>query len=121
MMPNYDEGSIKTLDWQEHIRKRPGMYIGGTDKAGLHHLLWEIVDNCVDEAIHGHADQITVQLSADQKRLLVKDNGRGIPVEPHPKDPQNRSALVVIFSELHAGGKFGDGAYKTSGGLHGVL
>jgi DNA gyrase subunit B/topoisomerase-4 subunit B len=120
MSTEYSADQITILKGLEAVRKRPGMYIGGTDKAGLHHLLWEIVDNCVDEAIHGHADQITVQLSADQKRLLVKDNGRGIPVEPHPKDPQKRSALVVIFSELHAGGKFGDGAYKTSGGLHGV-
>ncbi len=119
-MTDYNAEQITILKGLEAVRKRPGMYIGGTDKAGLHHLLWEVVDNSVDEAIHGHADQIWVFLSENQKRLLVRDNGRGIPVEPHPKDPQKRSTLEVIFSELHAGGKFGDGAYQTSGGLHGV-
>ena len=96
------------------------MYIGGTDKAGLHHLLWEVLDNAVDEVIHGHADHIQVSLSSDRRELTIKDNGRGIPVEPHPQDPNGRSTLEVIFTELHAGGKFEEGAYKTAGGLHGV-
>jgi len=116
----YDAGQITLLKGLEAVRRRPGMYIGGTDKAGLHHLLWEILDNSVDEAIHGYADHVQVTLSADQRELTVKDNGRGIPVAPHPQDPAGRSTLEVIFTELHAGGKFEEGAYKTAGGLHGV-
>ena len=116
----YNASQITILKGLEAVRKRPGMYIGGTDKAGLHHLLWEVLDNAVDEAIHGYANQIQVSLSSDKKSLTVKDNGRGIPVDPHPQDPQGRSTLEVIFTELHAGGKFEEGAYKTAGGLHGV-
>jgi DNA gyrase subunit B/topoisomerase-4 subunit B len=116
----YGASQITILKGLEAVRRRPGMYIGGTDKSGLHHLLWEVLDNAVDEVIHGHADHIQVTLSADRRGLTVKDNGRGIPVEPHPQDAAGRSTLEVIFSELHAGGKFEEGAYKTAGGLHGV-
>ncbi|MAD60952.1 MAG: DNA topoisomerase IV subunit B, partial [Myxococcales bacterium] len=116
----YDASKITILKGLEAVRRRPGMYIGGTDKAGLHHLLWEVLDNAVDEVIHGHADHIQVTLSSDRRELTIKDNGRGIPVEPHPQDPNGRSTLEVIFTELHAGGKFEEGAYKTAGGLHGV-
>jgi DNA gyrase/topoisomerase IV subunit B len=116
----YDASKITILKGLEAVRRRPGMYIGGTDKSGLHHLLWEVLDNAVDEVIHGHADHIQVILSSDRRELTIKDNGRGIPVEPHPQDPNGRSTLEVIFTELHAGGKFEEGAYKTAGGLHGV-
>jgi DNA gyrase subunit B/topoisomerase-4 subunit B len=117
---DYDASKITLLKGLEAVRRRPGMYIGGTDKTGLHHLVWEVLDNSVDEAIHGFADHVQVTLSSDHRELTIRDNGRGIPVAVHPQDPQGRSTLEVIFSELHAGGKFEEGAYKTAGGLHGV-
>src|SRR6185437_4144324 len=100
------------------VRKRPGMYIGSLGAAGLHHLVWEILDNSVDEAMNGHASAIDVTLDADGTSVTVSDNGRGIPVDVHPKT--KTSALEVILCTLHAGGKFEHQNYKTSGGLHGV-
>jgi len=114
----YTARDIDVLEGLEPVRKRPGMYVGGTGADGLHHLLWEIVDNAVDEAIAGYATRITVTLHPDGNTCTVDDNGRGIPVDIHPT--QKRPALEVIFTTLHAGGKFKDGVYVTSGGLHGV-
>ena len=114
----YDAASIEVLEGLEPVRKRPGMYIGGTDERALHHLFAEVLDNSMDEAVAGHADRIEVALDADG-RVTVSDNGRGIPVDPHPKFP-DKSALEVVLTTLHAGGKFSDKAYQTAGGLHGV-
>ena len=114
----YDASSIEVLEGLEPVRKRPGMYIGGTDERALHHLVAEILDNSMDEAVAGHANRIEVDLHADHS-ITIRDNGRGIPVDPHPKFP-GKSALEVILCTLHAGGKFSGKAYQTSGGLNGV-
>ena len=118
--PTYNAASIQVLKGLEPVRKRPAMYIGGTDTLGLHHLLWELVDNAVDEAINKFATYITVTLHDDGQSASVRDNGRGIPVDVHPDDPQKRGALELILTTLHAGGKFDQGNYLRSGGLHGV-
>jgi DNA gyrase subunit B/topoisomerase-4 subunit B len=118
MATNYTAKDITVLEGLEPVRKRPGMYIGGVGSAGLHHLVWEIVDNSVDEAMNGHASNIVVTLHADGSSITVEDDGRGAPVDKHPRT--KKSALETIFTVLHAGGKFEHGNYKTAGGLHGV-
>jgi len=115
---NYTAQNIEVLEGLEPVRRRPGMYIGGTDDRALHHLAAEILDNSMDEAVAGHADRIEMSLSEDGV-LTVSDNGRGIPIDPHPKY-KGKSALEVIMTTLHSGGKFDDNSYQTSGGLHGV-
>ncbi|GAA0438031.1 MULTISPECIES: DNA topoisomerase IV subunit B [Sphingomonas] len=115
---SYDASSIEVLEGLEPVRRRPGMYIGGTDERALHHLAAEVLDNAMDEAVAGHANRIEVTLE-EGNRLTIVDNGRGIPVDPHPRFP-DKSALEVILSTLHSGGKFTGKAYATSGGLHGV-
>jgi DNA topoisomerase IV B subunit len=117
-MTTYTAKDITVLEGLEPVRKRPGMYIGGVGAAGLHHLVWEILDNAVDEAMNGHASNIVVTLHKDGSSITIADDGRGIPVDKHPKTKQ--SALEVIFTMLHAGGKFDAASYKTAGGLHGV-
>jgi topoisomerase-4 subunit B len=114
----YNAASIEVLEGLEPVRRRPGMYIGGTDSIAMHHLFAEVIDNAMDEAVAGHATYIEVSLE-EGEWLSVADNGRGMPVDPHPKFP-GKSALEVIMTKLHAGGKFDSGAYETSGGLHGV-
>ncbi len=115
---SYTADDIEVLEGLEPVRRRPGMYIGGTDERALHHLAAEILDNAMDEAVAGHASRIEMELGADYA-LTIRDNGRGIPVDPHPKF-KDKSALEVILTTLHSGGKFGGDAYETSGGLHGV-
>src|SRR6185295_10448230 len=114
----YTAKDIEVLEGLEPVRRRPAMYIGGTDVRALHHLAAEILDNSMDEAVAGHADRIEITLDKDDV-LTVRDNGRGIPVDKHPKY-KDKSALEVIMTTLHAGGKFGGKVYDTSGGLHGV-
>ena len=115
---SYSAKDIEVLEGLEPVRRRPGMYIGGTDERAMHHLVAEALDNAMDEAVAGHASRIEIELHADGS-CAVRDNGRGIPVDPHPKF-RTKSALEVILTMLHSGGKFGGSAYKTSGGLHGV-
>jgi DNA topoisomerase IV B subunit len=117
-MPSYTAKDITVLEGLEPVRKRPGMYIGGVGSSGLHHLVWEILDNSIDEAMNGYASNITVTLHDDGSSITIADDGRGIPVDKHPKT--KKSAVEVIFTTLHAGGKFDAGNYKTAGGLHGV-
>src|SRR5437667_406302 len=115
---NYTAKDITVLEGLDPVRKRPGMYIGGVGSTGLHHLVWEILDNAVDEAMNGFAANIWVTLHDEGSSITIADDGRGIPIDKHPTT--KKSALEVIFTVLHAGGKFEHGSYKTAGGLHGV-
>ncbi|MEM9418530.1 MAG: ATP-binding protein, partial [Planctomycetota bacterium] len=117
----YTANQLDVLQGLEAVRKRPGMYIGGVSSAGLHHMAWEVLDNSVDEAMNGHATEITLTLHKPGDTISVADNGRGIPVDKNKKP--GKTGLELVLTELHAGGKFqndGEGNYKTSGGLHGV-
>ena len=118
MSTKYEADAIKLVQNVDHVRLRPGMYVGGVNKAGLHHLVWEILDNSIDEVINGHASKIDVILEADGKGITIRDDGRGVPIDIHKAT--KKPAVEGIFTILGFGGKFGGENYKHSGGLHGV-